>query len=65
MIAISTVAMTLTAVFDDDDSLERMRRVGTWINKKAEWTPEASTITAEETIEWVLDKPFIRGCRGA
>ena len=53
-------------VFSDDDSLEPLNhRIGTWINenyhKKAEWTPEAGTVSGEETISWILDKKFIKG----
>ena len=39
------------------------RRVGTWItettSRKAEWTPEKTKTTGEETIRWTLDKSVL------
>ena len=66
LIVTATVATTSATVVADDDPLEPLnRRIGTWVHKnyhkKAPWTPEAKTISGEETVKWVLNKKYIQG----
>lgn len=67
MVGLTLVITFAGAVRGDEPAARKLldRRTGTWTTtatmKKAEWTPEETTVTGVETIEWILDGKVQKG----